>query len=55
MSEQDPNQARAVRQTNTPFFFDVDVFRAGRLLARRARPGGTVQEPARAIPVITAL
>ena len=51
MSEQDPNQAQAVRQTNTSFFFDSDIFRAGRLLARRARPGGVVQEPARAIPV----
>ena len=48
MNEDKP---QAVRQSNTSFFFDSDIFRAGRLLARRARPGGTVQEPARAIPV----
>lgn len=48
---QDKADAQAVRRSNTSFFFDSDIFRAGRLFARRARPGGTVQEPARAIPV----
>ena len=32
-------------------FFQAEVFRAGRLFARRARPEGVVVEPAREIPV----
>ena len=51
MSQDKPDNTQAVRQTNQSFFFQSDIFRAGRLLARRARPGGVVHEPARAIPV----
>jgi 2-polyprenyl-6-methoxyphenol hydroxylase-like FAD-dependent oxidoreductase len=52
MSQDKPDSAQAVRQTNQSFFFESDIFSAGRLLARRARPGGVVHEPARAIPVL---
>src|SRR5215510_5258278 len=41
----------AVRTSTQSFFFQSDIFRAGRLIARRARPGAEVQEPARDIPV----
>jgi hypothetical protein len=51
MTEDKPDNTQAVRQTNQSFFFQSDIFRAGRLIARRARPGGEVHEPARAIPV----
>ena len=51
MSEDKPDDTQAVRQTNQSFFFVSDIFRAGRLMARRARPGGEVHEAARAIPV----
>ena len=51
MSQDKPDATQAVRQTNQSFFFESDIFSAGRLIARRARPGGVVHEPARAIPV----
>jgi hypothetical protein len=51
MTEDKPDNTQAVRQTNQSFFFQSDIFRAGRLIARRARPGGEVHEPARAIPM----
>src|SRR4051812_32370937 len=52
MSQGEPNSTRAVRHTNQSFFFESDIFSAGRLIARRARPGGVVHEAARAIPVL---
>ncbi|MGA8198058.1 MAG: hypothetical protein WB902_32385, partial [Acetobacteraceae bacterium] len=51
MSDDTPNAAPATRQSNRSFFFESDIFTAGRLIARRARPGGVVHEAARAIPV----
>ena len=51
MSQNKPDAAPAVRQTNQSFFFESDIFSANRLLPRRARPGGVVHEAARAIPV----
>ena len=51
MSDDTPNAAPATRQSNQSFFFESDIFSAGRLIARRARPGGVVHEAARAIPV----
>ena len=51
MSQDKPDATQAVRQTNQSFFFESDIFCASRLIARRARPGGVVHEPARAIPV----
>jgi glycine/D-amino acid oxidase-like deaminating enzyme len=32
-------------------FFEAEVFRAGRLSERRARPGGAITEPARQVPL----
>ena len=52
MSQDKPDATQAVRQTNQSFFFESDIFSAGRLIARRARPGGVVHEAARAIPVL---
>ncbi|MGA3400184.1 MAG: FAD-dependent oxidoreductase [Acetobacteraceae bacterium] len=52
MSQDKPDAAQAVRQTNQSFFFESDIFAAGRLLPRRERPGGVVHEAARAIPVL---
>ena len=37
MSQGKPNSTHAVRQTNQSFFFESDIFSAGRLIARRAR------------------
>ncbi len=51
MSPDNPDATQAVRQTNQSFFFEFDIFSAGRLIARRARPGGAVHEAARAIPL----
>ena len=51
MSQDKPDATPAVRQTNQSFFFESDIFSAGRLLPRRQRPGGVVHEAARAIPV----
>jgi len=51
MSQDKLGAMQAVRRTNQSFFFDSDIFSAGRLFARRSRPGGAVHEPARAIPV----
>jgi glycine/D-amino acid oxidase-like deaminating enzyme len=51
MSQDKPETRPVVRQTNQSFFFEADIFSAGRLIARRARPGGVVHEAARAIPV----
>ena len=45
------NSSRATRHSNQSFFFQSDIFSASRLIARRARPHGVVQEPARAVPV----
>ncbi|HLY89332.1 MAG TPA: FAD-dependent oxidoreductase [Acetobacteraceae bacterium] len=45
-------QDKATRHTHQSFFFESDIFSADRLIARRARPGTTIQEPARAIPVL---
>ena len=45
---------KATRQSNQSFFFESDIFSANRLIARRARPGSTIQEPARTIPVFRA-
>jgi FAD dependent oxidoreductase len=47
MSQDQP----VTRQTRQSFFFESDIFSSSRLIARRARPDATVQEPARAIPV----
>jgi FAD dependent oxidoreductase len=51
MSQDRPDAGQAVRQSNQSFFFQSDIFSAGRLLPRRQRPGGVVHEAARAIPV----
>jgi len=48
MSKDSP---QATRQSHQSFFFESDIFSASRLLARRARPAGVVQEPARDVPV----
>ena len=32
-------------------FFEAEVFRAGRLSERRARPAGAITEPARRVPL----
>jgi hypothetical protein len=45
-------QDKATRHTHQSFFFESDIFSADRLIARRARPGTTIQEPARSIPVL---
>src|SRR5215472_8915782 len=45
------SEDKAVRTSNQSFFFDSDIFSAGRLIARRAQPGGVVHEAPRAIPV----
>jgi hypothetical protein len=42
---------QTLRHSNQSFFFQSDIFSASRLIARRARPGGVVHEPPRAIPV----
>ena len=52
MSQDKPDAPQAVRQTNQSFFFEADIFSAGRLIARRARPGGVVHEAPRAVPVL---
>src|SRR5262249_51887712 len=41
----------AMRTSTQSFFFQSDIFRAGRLIARRERPGAVIEEPARSIPV----
>jgi hypothetical protein len=51
MSQDRPDAGQVVRQGNQSFFFQSDIFSAGRLLPRRQRPGGVVHEAARAIPV----
>jgi hypothetical protein len=51
MADDRPRASQATRQTNRSFFFESDIFSAGRLNAHRARPGGAVLEPACAIPV----
>src|ERR1700688_924900 len=51
MTDDKPSETQTVRRSNQSFFFESDIFSAGRLLARRTRPGGVVQEAARAIPV----
>src|SRR5580704_14796736 len=51
MSTDKPDAAQASRTSTQSFFFESDIFTAGRLIARRARPGGVVHEAARAIPV----
>ena len=50
MSQDKPDATPAVRTSNQSFFFQSDIFSAGRLIARRARPGGVVEEPARVTP-----
>src|SRR5215813_10038654 len=45
------SQDKATRHSHQSFFFQSDIFSADRLIARRGRPGTTVQEPARSIPV----
>jgi hypothetical protein len=40
MSDDQPGGAPATRQSNQSFFFESDTVTAGRLIARRARPGG---------------
>ena len=42
MSQDQP----VTRQTRQSFFFESDIFSSSRLIARRARPDATVQEPA---------
>jgi hypothetical protein len=51
MSQDKSDATQATRQTNQSFFFESDIFSASRLIPRTPRPGGFVQEPARAIPV----
>ena len=51
MSQPSPPSSQGVRRTHQSFFFESDIFSAGRLIARRARPGGEVHEAARAISV----
>jgi hypothetical protein len=51
MSQDKPDAPPAVRHSNQSFFFQSDIFSAGRLLPRRPRPGGVVQEAPRATPV----
>ena len=51
MSTDKPDAAQASRTSTQSFFFQSDIFAAGRLIARRARPGGVVHEAARSIPV----
>jgi hypothetical protein len=51
MSTDKPDPAQASRTSTQSFFFQSDIFSAGRLIARRARPGGVVHEAARSIPV----
>src|ERR1700757_1319393 len=51
MSTDKPDAAQASRTSTQSFFFQSDIFSAGRLIARRERPGGVVHEAARSIPV----
>ena len=52
MSQDQRDGTDAVRRSTQSFFFESDIFSAGRLIARRARPGGVVHEAARTVPVL---
>jgi hypothetical protein len=51
MSQPKPDAEPATRQTNQSFFFESDIFSAGRLLPRHQRPNAAIEEPARSTPV----
>jgi hypothetical protein len=51
VTQDQPGGTPAVRHSTQSFFFESDIFTAGRLIARRARPGGVVHEAPREIPV----